>query len=155
MRYESYKKILILFFVVYFVGGLMTAVLPPWKDKSVIPFFSWFLFDRVPPTKRLEYVARVLEYQGKVLEQPPLFSEAKGIVMEPRSAKAREIIREFTLAILERNEKEENRLRRIFEQSFMPACVRYEMALIEYSPIERWKNGSYVVKKNKEFSIRC
>lgn len=155
-NYTILKTFVLAFFIVYFVGGLATEILPPWKDKSMIPFYSWFLFDKVPNERHIPSL-RILEYEGNSVEPPLLFAEAKGVVKEPRSPKARELIGALGRSIWKNQEEESRRLREFLEQSFLPLCVRYEIVMIEYDPIERWKTGNYTVMQNsgKEFSTPC
>lgn len=151
---KSLKIFLISFLVVYFIVGLSTAALPAWKNKSITPFFSWFLFDKVPNKGQTSSV-RILEYDGNVFEPPLLFTEAKNVVSEPRSQKARQVIQEF-LRSIERNQSEEiESVRATFEQNFLPSCVRYEVVALEYNPIERWKSGQYTIKRSMEFNTLC
>lgn len=154
--YATLKKFILALFILYFIGGLATEILPAWRDKSMIPFYSWFLFDTVPNKKHIASL-RILEYRGKVLEPPVLFVEAKGVVREPRSPKARELISELNKSIRQNQKEETGRLREFLEQSFLPRCIRYEIVLIKYDPIERWKTGFYTVQENsrKEFSTPC
>lgn len=155
-NYTILKKFIIAFLVMYFIGGLFTEVLPAWRDKSMIPFYSWFLFDTVPNARQVPAL-RILEYRGNVLEPPPLFAEAQGLVDDPQSPKARELIGELSKSIMASQEEEGKRLRAFLEQSFLPPCVRYEVVLIEYDPIERWKTGHYTVQSNrrKQFITPC
>ena len=153
--YNLLKKLIIAFLIIYFIGGLSTLALPAWKDKKLIPLYSWFLFDRVPSEKRVAHVVRILEYQGKILQPPLLFTEAKDVVAEPRSQKAREIIQELSLGIMQNQDEGNKELQKLFEQNFLPPCVRYEIASIEYNPIERWKSNQYEIKTSKEFATSC
>ena len=153
--YNFLKKFIIAFLIIYFIGGLSTLALPAWKDKKLIPLYSWFLFDKVPSEKRTAHVVRILEYQGRILQPPLLFTEAQDVVAEPRSPKAREIIQELSLGIMRNRDEENKELQKLFEQNFLPPCVRYEIALIEYSPIARWKSDQYEIKTSKEFTTSC
>ena len=98
---------------------------------------------------------RILEYQGKILQPPLLFTEAKDVVAEPRSQKAREIIQELSLGIMQNQDGGNKELQKLFEQNFLPPCVRYEIASIEYNPIVRWKSNQYEIKTSKEFATSC
>ena len=155
-NYTTLKKFILAFFILYFVGGLATEVFPAWQDKSMIPFYSWFLFDRVP-NDRSTSALRILEYRGTIVEPPLLFQEAKGVVKEPRSPKARELISKMTKSIRKNQKEETGHLRESLEQSFLPGCLRYEIVMIKYDPIERWKTGHYTVEQNskKEFRTPC
>lgn len=155
MNYTLLKKLLIIFLVVYFIGGLATKALPAWKDKSIIPFYSWFLFDKVPNKDRTTSAVRIIEYRGDIFQPPLLFTEAEGVVTEPRSPKARDVIQNLARSIARSQEEQSRFLREAFEQNFLPSCVRYEVISLEYNPIERWKTGRYIVKSSKEFTTPC
>jgi len=152
--YNKLKKYIIVFLIIYFIGGLSTAALPAWKDKSITPFFSWFLFHKVPNNGQMASV-RILEYNGDVFDPPLFFTQAEDVVADPRSQKARQLIHEFLKSIQLKQDKKSEEVRAIFEQNFLPSCIRYEVVALEFNPIERWKSGQYTVKTKKEFTTVC
>jgi hypothetical protein len=66
MTFLTLKRYIIAFLIIYFLGGLTTVVLPAWQDKSMIPFYSWFLFDNVPNERQMPALL-ILEYRGNIL----------------------------------------------------------------------------------------
>jgi len=140
--------------IIYVVGGLATRALPAWSDKSIVPFYSWFFFVDVP-----EYVQQsaliIHEYDGEQLEGPILFQNALGIVDNPRSAKARELIQRLRKSLDDGDVETSRMLRKQLEDNFLPLCLGYRIATIAYNPIERWKHGTYEVLFEEEFNTSC
>lgn len=152
---NSYKRIkyfVIFSLVFYFVAGILTEVVLPNRQKNFLPFYSWFLFHKVPSeTNRIAYGVLILEVNGKVLRKPLLFEEALGIVEEPKSPKATELISSFARSLERKRTKESERYRSTFEDIYLPNNIRYQVAIIQYDPILRYETGKYKVTKIGEF----
>lgn len=150
--YVRLKIFLILFLIFYFVAGLSTEIFLPGKEKNLPPFFSWFLFDRVPNDKNLtEYKVRILEYNNKALNPPVFFDQAHGIIDNPQSPKMRILIQRLGQSMERKSEDESLRLRRLLEQVYLPQNLRYEIVIVTYDPILRFKTGQFEIKILGEF----
>jgi hypothetical protein len=152
-RYHLLRKFIFVLLVIYFVVGLSREFMlqTGGREKELIPFFSWFLFEKVPGNTRSQLAIRIVEYQGKKLDPPVLFEQADGIVDEPRSSKAKELIRRFGPEVMSGRAQEAERLRRILEQVYLPDNVRYELVMLQYNPVQRFEQGSYEVTTIKNF----
>lgn len=151
-EYQRLKIALIAFLIFYFVAGLSTEIFLPEKEKNLPPFFSWFLFDRVPNQNALnQYTLRLLEYEGKKLTPPVFFNEAYGIIENPQSPKMRILIQSLGQSMERKSEDESLRLRKTLEQVYLPQNLRYEIVIVTYDPILRFKTGLLEIKVLGEF----
>lgn len=152
MASPTLKISLAAFLAVYASVGLATEIALPGHEKSAIPFFSWFLFTRVPNQMHI-YAVRVLEYEGRTLEPPVLLQGTIGIMANPFSPKTHVLIQEWGRSIAAGATAERQRLRKIFENTFLRPPVRYELILLTYDPLERWRNGTIRITPIEEFAI--
>ncbi len=151
--YRILKNFIFTFLIFYFIAGLSTEILLPGRQKDIPPFFSWFLFNHIPQSQASQQAVRILEYQGKTFDPPVYFNQAYGVVEDPRSAKARELIRRLAGALLMEQKEESERLRRIFEQVYLPSSVRYDVVVVTYDPREQLLSGkSPHIRKLGEFT---
>jgi hypothetical protein len=150
--YNFLKYFIIAFLVFYFAAGLSTEVFLKGKQKEFIPLFSWFLFDHVPSERsNNRYAVLVLEFNGKKLSSPLLYDEAYGIVNEPQSPKARELIKRLGESIERGEDWQIQRLRSQLEQIYLPKAIRYQIAVINYQPLKRIKTGEFEKRVVGEF----
>ncbi len=132
------------------VGLIIQTVKSPFDAKRYIPFYSWFLFDKVP-NKSATIELKLLSSGEKVFDPPLAFNKAKGIVTNPRSTQARLVIQKIGEALVRGNINEAERLRRLFEKVFLKIPAKYELVLVTYDPLERWKNARVDTKILKTF----
>ncbi|OGI62788.1 hypothetical protein A2818_00895 [Candidatus Nomurabacteria bacterium RIFCSPHIGHO2_01_FULL_40_12] len=153
-EYKQLQKFIIGFLIFYFIAGLSTEVFLPGREKDIPMFFSWFLFSHTPDEKSSsQYAVRILEFNDKTLNPPILFNEAYGIVDNPGSPKARALIRKLGPVTMMGTGRESEQLRKLFEQVYLPAPIRYELLFITYDPIQRFKTGEFIsIKKLGEFT---
>lgn len=135
--YSALKLFLLLCIATYFTIGLLTEI---FGKQEIIPIYSWFLFITVP-NEKVEYAVLLYEYHGKVFQPPIFFQEAKGIVNQPTSAVALSNIQDFGRAESAGNKEESERVRKLFEQNFLPPPARYELVRLRYDPVQRWRKG--------------
>ena len=138
MPTTALKTSLLAFLAVYAIGGLATEVLLPGREKSAIPFFSWFLFAQVPNQMGV-FAIKIHEYRGLPLDPPVFFEKASGIVSNPSSPKARELIQRIGERIDSGDRSTADDLRHRFEHGFLSAPTRYELIRLRYDPLERWR----------------
>src|SRR3989338_3047370 len=153
-EYKQLQKFIVIFLIFYFIAGLSTEVLLPGREKDIPMFFSWFLFDQTPNEKwSTEYAARILEFDGKIFNPPILFNEAYGIIDKPNSSKMRDLIRRLVSSTAMGALRESEQLRRLLEQIYLPAPIRYELVILSYDTIRRFQTGEFAdIKKLGEFT---
>jgi hypothetical protein len=140
--YKSLKKIILLVLLFYFSAGLSTEIFMNGKEKDFPPFFSWFLFERVPNEKySTKYVVNITQIGGEQFNPPVLYGDAKGIVNEPASPKARDLIRFIGLNLNRGSTNESEKLRKYLERVYLPRSTKYEILLITYNPLTYFKTG--------------
>ena len=146
------KKFIAMYLLFYFAAGLVARGI---SGQEIFPFFSWFLFDKVPNIKH-KYMVRITNYKNEELKHPKFFSDAGGIVKDPHSVVADSLIGYFaTSYIKKQDEVEGDKLRLLFEKNFLETDTDYELVRIKYNPLVRWKTGKIIeVKKLETFSTR-
>lgn len=148
-NYQFLKKFIFILLFLYFVLGI--AAFPMGNTKTLIPFFSWFLYIRVPNETNM-YAVRIYEYHGKKFDPPVFLHEAKNIVSESSSAKAREIIQRLGRSITNGHNNQIRYLRRLFEDAYVSSPAKYEIVKIKYNPIKLWNKNEIEVKSIKKFT---
>ena len=131
-----------LFLSGYFALGLLTLLLP---RREVFPVYSWCLFALVPGQES-RYVLRLQEVQGKKFAEPVLYQEADSLVADPHSVTVRDLVQRFGLAVEKGQVREQLRIRRMMEKDHLPPACRYELVVITYDPLIRWRTGRYEVR---------
>jgi len=152
--YKNLERFIMSLLVIYVMVGFSTRLLPAWSDKSIIPFYSWFFFVDVPERVQLPALI-ILENNEIILEDPVFYQDAVGIVEQPRSPKVRELTTKLRKSLDENNKEDIMHFRSILEEGFLPGCIRYSVADIEYNPINRWRSREYMVVTSEEFSTTC
>ena len=137
-----------LFLAGYFVFGFSALLLP---RREVFPVSSWSLFALVPGQES-RYALRLLEAGGKKLAEPVLYQEAEGLVVDPHSVAVREIVQQFGLAVERGRIQEQLRIRRMLERDHLPSPCRYELVMITYDPLVRWRTGRYEVRPMAQYA---
>jgi hypothetical protein len=146
--YRIWRTWVALFLAGYFVLGLATLALP---RGEVFPCYSWFLFALVPGQES-QYAVRLEEVRGQKLAEPVLFQDADNIVDEPHSVTARELVQRLGAAVENGQTDEQLRLRRVLEKNYLPTPCRYELVVMTYEPLTRWRTGRYDVRSLAEYS---
>lgn len=146
--YRIWRVWVALFLAGYFVLGLATLALP---SQEMFPCYSWFLFALVPG-RESQYAIRLEEVRGQKLAQPVLFQDADNFVDEPHSVTARELVQRFGAAVERGQTDEQMRLRRVMEKNYLPTTCRYELVVITYEPLTRWRTGHYDVQSLGEYT---
>lgn len=145
--YRNCRAWVTLFLAGYFVLGLATLAVP---GGEVFPCYSWFLFALVPG-RETQYAVRLLEVRGQKLPEPLLFQDAEGLVAEPHSVVVRDLARQFGMALEEGRLDEQARLRRALEKNYLPTPCRYELVVMTYGPLTRWRTGHCDVRSLGEY----
>jgi hypothetical protein len=137
-----------LFLAGYFSLGLLTLLLP---RREVFPLYSWFLFALVPG-RESQYALRLQEVSGQKLAEPLLYQDAESLVADPHSVTVRELVQQFGLAVENGRAREQFRIRRIMEKDHLPSPCRYEVVIITYDPLDRWRTGRYEVRSLAQYA---
>jgi hypothetical protein len=146
--YRIWRVWVALFLAGYFVLGLATLALP---RQEVFPCYSWFLFALVPG-RESQYAIRFREVRGQKLAAPVLFQDADDFVDEPHNAMARELIQQFGAAVEKGRTDEHLRLRQVMERDYLPTPCRYELVVLTYEPLTRWRTGDYKARSLGEYT---
>ena len=146
------KGFIVTVLIAYAVGGFLTELRPPLQERELIPLFSWFIFHTVPKGSR-PFAVLIGEYDGRPLEPPLLFSEAGGIVSDPRSSQAADLFQHWGSSLLAGDAASAEALRRIFESSFLHRPARYDLIQTSYDPVERWRSGRYAIERRWPYAF--
>jgi hypothetical protein len=146
--YRIWRTWVAIFLVGYFGLGIPTIVLP---QQEVFPCYSWFLFALVPGQES-DYAIRLQEVRGQKLAEPLLFQNADGFVGNPHSVTMRELVRQFGTAVEKGRTNEQLRLREVIEKGYLPIPCRYELVVMTYEPLTRWRTGRYDVRPLREYT---
>lgn len=115
-------------------GGALTP------RGELFPFASWLLFSLVPYHTN-EYDLRLEAPPGRPDAAPVSFSEAENFVRNPHSIVTFQLIQQLGRAVQARRDGEARRLRTQIE-AFLPSPkVRYDLVMLTYDPVQRWKTG--------------
>src|SRR3989344_4062824 len=140
MSYERTKKVLTTFLVLYTfigVGAHVTSV----DTEDAYPFFSWFLFVKVPPRIQTGFDVVLVSVDGKRLETPaPLLSRpdvfgSEGLTERDLSA----MTGQFARLIRGKRNEQIAEARREFEARFNTR-VSYAVREYSYNTLEYFKN---------------
>ena len=149
MSYGVLKKFIIIFLIVYFSAGMLARHLSK-GPEDVYPFFSWFLFHRVPPRTQTGFSIRVHELDGRRFE-PPIFFEEVGDMYDKDSRSAREyqhLVRILGRSVKQNKTDEVERLREKLERNFLSHPATYEIVEVTYNPVDRWRTGRLIDVKS-------
>ncbi len=147
--YRIWRAWVALFLAGYFALGLSTLALP---HQEVFPCYSWFLFALVPG-RESQYAVRLQEVPGQKLAEPVLFQDADNLVDEPHSVMVRNLVQQFGTAVEKGRMDEQVRLRRVMEKDYLPTPCRYEVVVLTYEPLIRWRTGRYDVRPLQEYTV--
>jgi hypothetical protein len=146
--YRIWRAWVALFLAGYFVLGLATLALP---RQEVFPCYSWFLFALVPGQES-QYALRLEEVRGQKLAEPVLFQDADNLVDEPHNVMMRDLVQQFGVAVERGQTDEQARLRRVMEKNYLPTPCRYELVVLTYEPLTRWRTGRCDIRTLAEYS---
>lgn len=146
--YRNCRAWVTLFLAGYFVLGLATLALP---RGEVFPCYSWFLFELVPG-RESQYAVRLREVHGQKLAEPVLFQDAEDFVAEPHNVMMRDLVQQLGAEVEKGRMDEQVRLRRVMEKDYLPTPCRYELVVLTYEPLIRWRTGRYDVRSLAEYS---
>jgi hypothetical protein len=147
--YRIWRAWVALFLAGYFVLGLGTLALP---RQEVFPCYSWFLFALVPG-RESQYAVRLQEVRGQKLAGPVLFQDADNFVDEPHNVMVRDLVQRWGTAVENGRLDEQARLRRVMEKDYLPTPCRYELVVLTYEPLTRWRTGRYDVRSVEEYTV--
>jgi hypothetical protein len=139
-EYRRIRRLLWWFLAAYFVGGLLTLLLP---QMEIFPVYSWFLFAKVPDSAP-QYGLLLLNVDGRPVEPPRLYQEANNLVSSPHSVTVFKLTQKMG-ATVERNIPDKTGTRELLEKNWLPPQTRYELVKMNADPITRWKTGEYQI----------
>lgn len=149
MTYEALKKYLLLFLIIYFSTGLLARYFSE-GTEDVYPFFSWFLFSKVPSRIQTDFAIRIHQFGGKQFE-PPIFLEKAEDIYDTTlysTAEYHRLIQQLAMSAKQNRSEETEYFRSKLEKTFVAHPVVYEAVEIKYNPIDRWKRGQLIKVKS-------
>jgi hypothetical protein len=144
-EYRRIRRGMSWFLAAYFVGGLLTLLLP---EREVFPVYSWFLFPLVPRAET-QYALLLHEVSGQRVEPPCLYQDAEGRIPRPHSVTVFQLTQKFGAAF-EHGQADQARYCELLEKNWLPARTRYELVKVNADPIARWKNGRFEITQRLE-----
>lgn len=148
MRYPLFKTLLVGFLLAYVVIGISARIVTK-GDEDFYPFFSWFLFSKVPARVQDDYLIKILEYRGQPQSPPLLVEKTPGIFNSSRSlAEYFQMTRNLGSAVKRGDTKEINRFRTHFENNlFSEQKLKYQVLEVRYNLVDRYRNGSLITSQ--------
>lgn len=139
MSYGLLKKSIILFMISYTFASFYIT----YEDREIFPFFSWNMFNKVPPDIAEAYDVLIHKADTETFTPPKSINEVKNIYRPNAGGAAlyRSIIGKFGLSLKDNNVKEASRRRAMLESKFLLHPVEYEVVHIRFNTIERFKTG--------------
>ena len=150
-KLQNFRNLIVFiptFFVFYasiaHLGGFTTS------KKEIFPFFNWSLFTYVSDSRNLIEV-EVLAIGGKELNSPTRFFELDNFfrAAKGRNATVKKLLERIYSAKVRGEDEEFENLRGVLESNYLSdqSAIAYQLVLVSYNPIDRWKNGTVTFKK--------
>jgi len=115
------------------------------SKKEMFPFFSWFLFSKVPSQTITSYRIVLHTFNGEVFDPPQLFTKTSSDKVAVKSAKAWHVIQRMGKAYEMQEEEKFDELKILFEDHFLnKKASSYELVRQRYNLIEKWKTGKQI-----------
>lgn len=99
---------------------------------ELFPFFKWELFSSVPNRESQDFTIRLLEIDGRVLDEPLYFADAGEHISTAKSPDAVETINRFGEAVRDDRPLVADRQRTLVEGGFL-----YELGSARYQLVQR------------------
>jgi hypothetical protein len=141
-EYRRIRNGVAMFLAAYFLGGLLTLLLP---QMEVFPVYSWFLFSLVPQSGP-QYGLLLTQVDGREVDPPLLYQEAEGWVDLPHSPTVFKLTQQLGAAV-EHGGADAKRCRELLEHNWLPPKTRYELVRINGDPIARMRHGEYEITR--------
>ena len=111
---------------------------------EVFPVSSWTLFLHVP-NRVTEYGIEILAVDGRALEAPRAYHEARELFPGAGDVRADRVVQRMGAALRAGDEARLRELAALFEGRWLGAerrPVRYRLVRRVYAPLERWRSGA-------------
>lgn len=145
MTYAHAKNVLLLFFFAYVAISFGARVLSN-TTEDFYPFFSWSLFEKVPPRIQSGYEIRVIAVHGTQSAPVPLADRPD--LLYP-GFYVRDLNQLSFLMGMELRRGDDDEFIAT-EQEFLSHVntnISYELDAITYNPLERFLNGAVLTRK--------
>jgi len=134
-----------LFLLIFLFLYPTLAFFGPHQERAEFyPFFSWNLFAHSSNSKS-DAVLLVREIDGRRIDPPWTFYELTGEFAAARSQDIRlaKMLDNYVYAVLSNSESDLQPMKSVIENRFLAdkSDVRYDIAVITYDPIQRYKVG--------------
>jgi hypothetical protein len=137
------------------IGPTHSFLIPsPSGDTSEIyPFFSWFLFYKVPP-KRDQYEISVHQLAGHEFTPARDYQSLRETLPYAGSAVSYAVIQRMGKALKSGDEQAFEQLRAFFEEVMLPPPCTYDLTVISAAPLERYRNPGLPRKILRTFTTK-
>lgn len=122
----------------YFFLGIYLGKIS--KKQEIFPVFSWLLFAKVPPENFTRYNIVIYQHNGKNFNPGISFYQADKSMVTKNNVVANTLIKKMARSY-GKNQREFDKLRNVFEGSFLRGKIKYELVKEEYSLLEKHKKG--------------
>ena len=141
MREYRFSRQIFLFIVIGYVFASFYG--PRLGRAEFYPFFKWSLFSYTHST-RFDVVVLVHSINGIPLKKPTLYYYVPEKFVN-HSSQLRKVLGDFMNARSKSNQQRMDKLLDIINSKFFSGVktAEYEIAVIEYNPIERLKTGQF------------
>lgn len=148
MTFKRAKSAALIFIAAYFTVGI-GAHLTAKSTEDLYPFFSWFLFSRVPPRIQSEFEIRILEINDKNINPPVRLREDSEVFKSGGTSEKElhDISERLGRAALSKNEEDIALARRELESKLVKS-ISYEVSHIDFDILDRWQNGKVISERS-------
>ena len=141
--YRRLRLFAVLLLAVEFVVGMGGWLTP---RHEVFPFASWFLFTLVP-NHTTEYDLEFRVANDRPLDPPVRFSRAGGLVLQPHSITAFNVIQGLGAALEHGNDREVRALRAQIDALCGASRLSYDLVKVTYDPAARYDTGAALQRR--------
>lgn len=143
---KKFKNLVVIIPTFYLYYASIAVFGGIWSDKyEYFPFFNWSLFSYVSETRRLCEL-EVVSIDGRILDPPVNFYD---LPQDFGAARAKDstvlkLLQKIANAKFAGNHQRFEELREVLDRTYLSGHgdVVYRLVVVEYNPIERWRDGS-------------
>lgn len=144
MQLYRTTKIIITFYILIYLILAVILELSGYRRSEIFPFFSWSLFATVPAETN-DYSIRIVEYDGRKLENPVFFENYHELFPSGKIVVALLNVRTLGQYLTEGNDKKSREYLNLLK-SLYPGVLencKFEIVKRAYNPLERYKYNRF------------
>lgn len=121
-------------------------------SDAIFPFNRWDLFSKVPNAMSRNYSLRFVEVDGRVLDEPVYFDHAHGVVDDPGSPVASQLMQDLGHALSRGDDDAAFNAHLQLQARFMQGIgsARYEVVYRTFDVLERHRCGCFISEETVE-----